>query len=529
MKKNLTFLITILLSVSGLAKEGPPKPGPTCLTIIFDTSWSTEQEMPDFKTLSRQAITGLYPGDYIEVILAKGSKPEIRVAQALKTGSTLEIRNICTLVDNMRSYFLSSANVSAALELVLSRMDALCSKKQCEDAAVIVFSDGRLADKDIARTLDLADKFRQKGWSLYFVGTKETSKKLLVAANQGRFRWSLLGEANPALWLQRKQQEKEEAPLREILPKEILSKEVHVKEVTPEVNTTAPPKSKPQLPELPPEMPIAPVISFPEPNITVVGDTMEAGGVGYKFRAVVESEISPSQAQHETVKVIPSVPAEPNTASVQAPEAVVDQPPEQEMPQEPAKEPESPAPAKLKDKWLFKSRYWWIVLPIAALLTLGVLALLKNLRNASTWKTKVGSHSRKRQDQAPGILMANVNGQSYKLGQIDRFKAIHVGSGPDNTIKVPDRSIQSRHMRIYKKGDELMLENLAKTPVFLNGSEVKPSSKQRLVIPSVITLGDKIKLDLKLIKPNPNPQEPRSNTNETNKRQEPLALGLQHS
>ena len=97
--------------------------------------------------------------------------------------------------------------------------------------------------------------------------------------------------------------------------------------------------------------------------------------------------------------------------------------------------------------------------------------------------------------------MARLNGQTYSLGRADRINSIHIGSGPKNTIKIPDKSISDRHVQLYRKGNDFMLRNVGASDIAVNGIPVKPKVKHRLVVPSVIKFNDKTKLDLALFRP----------------------------
>ena len=159
--------------------------------------------------------------------------------------------------------------------------------------------------------------------------------------------------------------------------------------------------------------------------------------------------------------------------------------------------------------------FWWMLLPAAGLLVLLGLTFSKAIRNVKRWQARVSSHLRKIPNQNTGILVAELNGQSYRLGQPDRLKSIHIGSGPENTIRVPDRLIQAHHVTIYAKGHDLILQNVSKSPVSVNDSEVKPGGKYRLVFPSIIRLNDNVKITLRLIRQDVTPGQGRSVSNET--------------
>jgi len=220
MKKYLNLPIVLLFFTGACfaVQQAVPQQGPTALTIIIDTSWSCEQDMGDFKTLSRQAIINLNPGDYLEVIAAQAGRPKIRVAETIKSSDIEQIKSMTEIVKAIPSYFLSEASVSNALEMALQRLHKTSSPGRYEHAVVIIFSDGKLSDSDTKRVLDICTEFKRKGLSLYLTGSKDTNKKLLIAANQRKIKWSLITDANPADWLRDLRQAPGEDKKQAILP-----------------------------------------------------------------------------------------------------------------------------------------------------------------------------------------------------------------------------------------------------------------------------------------------------------------------
>jgi hypothetical protein len=151
----------------------------------------------------------------------------------------------------------------------------------------------------------------------------------------------------------------------------------------------------------------------------------------------------------------------------------------------------------------------WILLPVTGLLVLFGLALFIGLRKANLWKDRINSYLKQAQYQSSKILLAKLNGRSYRLGQLESFKVAHLGSGLNNAIRVSDKSIKDHHLKIYRKGNDLWLKNLARSSIIANGTEIKPRSKARLVVPAVVQLNDKTKLILELLRQKQNAPEIR--------------------
>jgi hypothetical protein len=160
--------------------------------------------------------------------------------------------------------------------------------------------------------------------------------------------------------------------------------------------------------------------------------------------------------------------------------------------------------------------FLWLLLPLAALaVALGAI-LFRGIREARRWKTDMNSRLKKSQPTDEGILIAKLNGLPYRLGKLGKFKSVHVGSDASNAIRVLDKSIAGRHVRLYKDSNNLMVKNLAKSPIVANNAEIKAGRSHRLVLPSVIKLNERTKLNLILERHKVDSQENSNQRNSEN-------------
>lgn len=455
-KLNITFLFIFLVAVIVLAKEKPLESKAIDLIIIRDTSWSTDQYLSDFSSLSRQGVSSLQLGDYLEVITAEAGKPKLRIAQSIKSGSAQEIQNIHTILKSIRCPFLSDARLDDALEMAVKRLNGAGSQESDRESIIIVLTNGQLHNNEAKKICQLATELRKRSCQLYLTGTSATNKRILVAASQGLFNWSLISQANPSFWIQK------------------LRKMTAIREE--EQSLTQP--------------------AFKNKDA-------ETAKAKFAFQGQIEGPISVLPPEEK-------LPSEPVIEEQQVPQEAeqpaveITEPLEQEQPEE--TELLLP-PSELKPRKALSKYLWWILLSVAALLTIFAVAWFVAAKKANPWKAKVSSLLKTIRPQNPGTLIAKVNGQTYRLGPINHLNAIHAGRNLKNTIKITDNSIEGRHLKIYRKRNNLMLRNLARTPVMVNGIEVKSRHKLRLVLPSVIRLNDKIKLNLALSKPGVNSTE----------------------
>jgi hypothetical protein len=531
-KKVILSMLLLVTFVNSLwAQTSLPEQKPVALTIILDTSWSCDDDMANFASLARKAVSSsLNPGDDLEIISAQSGNPKIRLSQTLRSAGPLEINNITTVLVRVRSGFLSNANVSRALEMAIQRLDNPWPQKKYRNAAVVIFSDGKLSNNDASRVVKLSSELRKRGWSLFMTGSRDTNKKLLVAASQNRLKWSLITDANPSAWLQdlhtppteekqsvaatspdkiividEKSKEKESKPAKPVKDKDKEDessdeKQAKAQQSEPAERLKSEEKEVPAIEKLPEEKEGSAQISQQHLAESVQKkDRVEV-------RTLVDSRVAITPSDEKTTN-LETVPSEEHAQEANEPKPEVSGEIEAEQPNTP-QEPNIPVEIQLESK---PKKAWgkilrWILIPIASLLIILVLVLFTGLRNANQWKQRAGSYLKQTEHQRSGVLLAKLNGQSYRLGQWDRFKAAHVGKDTNNSIRVMnDKSIEDRHLIIYRKGKDLWIRNLARTSVLANGTEIESRHKHRLVVPAVIQLSDTTKLSLELIRQKSNP------------------------
>ncbi len=98
------------------------------------------------------------------------------------------------------------------------------------------------------------------------------------------------------------------------------------------------------------------------------------------------------------------------------------------------------------------------------------------------------------QDQ-PQILMVRVNGVLQRIGDLRCLKSFHLGSAPENTVRIAEKVISSRHARVSRKGGKLFIRNMSKNPIIVNGQEVQPRKRHQLILPSVVTVAEGVSID----------------------------------
>jgi len=476
MKTNV-ILIAIVLIAGGAYSSGqspPPGQAPTALTIIVDTSWSCDRYETTFRSLARQAAATLRPGDYLEILAARPNSPAIKLATTIKTGSAEEIKSIDGVLATIHAQFLSTASIANALEVAFARLNEVSSKRGIAGVTAIVFTRCEISSEEAMRILALADKFNARNWSLYLTGTRNTNRDILVGANRHTLRWCSISEANPALWLAKNEPEgpsakKKEEPTPELKPPEQLS-------VPSPIETRTTPDK--------PQDPLAGQRRVP---------TSQGGGLSVTTRvdAITSFGPLPGLPDNEAGAPPDGPVAEPNK-----PSKPVVVPPEPEPPRKEVAGSGHSFWARLKGAFY---TYWWLI-PLAAVLGGLVIVISKDMVKAGRWDTRKKGHLASA-SRDPKRLVLRYGDYSRELGRVDRFRSIHIGPGKQNTIRTPGSTAGERHLKLYRRGSDVMLKNLATSSVLANGIEVKPKCKQRLVVPSVIQLNDKTKLNLDFVRP----------------------------
>jgi hypothetical protein len=180
-------------------------------------------------------------------------------------------------------------------------------------------------------------------------------------------------------------------------------------------------------------------------------------------------------------------------------QALVDEPnapAQKEQPEKPKKSLWALTRDFIIDKWL-----WLVAICVAIpLAVLGYLIAQDN-RRARQRRARAKAGLKNNNTRTDGIVVAKVNGRTHHLGKLNQLPTIHIGSGVRNTIRIPDEGVSDRHIRLYRKGTDLMIQNIGAKPIAVNSLSLPPKAKQRLVLPAIVELTEKTKLHFSLLRP----------------------------
>jgi len=490
MKTRNTFIAIVLLAVGACSLGQPrsPVPKPTVLTIILDTSWSCDRYRGDFRSLALSAAAALAPNDYLEIIVARPSRPAIKLAQTIRSGDTAELKHIEAILGNVRAQFLSDASAALALETAFGRLVATCTTKPIAAATTIVLTDGHLDDRQVQRILAVADRYRARGWSLFVTGDRKTDKDILVAANKGRLTWSLISEANPSLWLERK----------EDTPPSIVEENQQPEEPNrpPKEPTKIPNKSQGATPS-------------PQPVQRTRGAELTFSGKISGVPLPLPAPDGPDGPVKEPPKTQDGSGPEPNEPSKLIEEEVPRNTPENaNHPRDTVKSGEDGIEKAIHEprqslwarvKRLFGHIWLWLVGGICAVpLIVAGYVLVRGKSKAERIRKRLHGYLKAKKSAKDGMLIATLNGQTRRLGKLSRLRPVYVGSGAKNTLRVTEKGVGDRHLCLYQKAGRLTVQNLSKNSLTVDGVPLEPKGKRALALSSVVELTPNVKLRLSL-------------------------------
>jgi hypothetical protein len=129
------------------------------------------------------------------------------------------------------------------------------------------------------------------------------------------------------------------------------------------------------------------------------------------------------------------------------------------------------------------------IIPIAILLTmiLGAVGLILYATSKSTSKS-TSQKAADADENKQHHLIAFVFDQRYDLGPLDALSEITVGKGIGSAIYIDNETIEDKHLRIFRNRHGLKVQNLASSPITVNGVELTSRRKTILDLPADIQL-----------------------------------------
>jgi hypothetical protein len=149
--------------------------------------------------------------------------------------------------------------------------------------------------------------------------------------------------------------------------------------------------------------------------------------------------------------------------------------------------------------WLL-SPWFWLVPAAGIFAGTILLILLQNYKKANVWASAIQSRLKKNTRKIPDRLIVRIGERTQHLGRLDQIRKIHIGSGPDNTIRIYDPSVPKQQLRLFRKGSDLYLKNLSTKPAWINGLVLNSGKTERLPLPSILKLSESVTIRIELQK-----------------------------
>jgi hypothetical protein len=423
---SLILLVLASLSYGGenISAEGI-KPN-IFAGVIRDTSPTSEKDWNLQNAINIEVFHSLREGDRLKELLARPGRPSILI-DSIITADGSEKNYILNNISGISKEWLSSADIARAME---AAFDSFIEKGKNYQCLLIIITKGQMGSNQVAQIRRYAGAFKARGWPLCIVCDWEyANRQLLIAANNKEFDLRFIDKASLSNWINNAR----------ISP-------VHKKPQDATVTT------KPELD----------VTDRPVKTEEGKGSSTVLPDIGAKQPLVVKI-IEPPQ---QKVLVDTNKPKGGST-----PEKVKIKP--------------VPVANKVNGSKKHKSLIFDII-PIAIL-----LMILGAIGCVVYFGSKPASKSASQTGENENIqhhLIALVFDQRYDLGASDAISEITIGKGIGSTIYIDNESIEDKHLRIFRNRNGLKVQNLAISPIIVNGSELAHRKKAIIDLPADIEL-----------------------------------------
>jgi hypothetical protein len=429
---SLILLVLASLSYGGenISAEGI-KPN-IFAGVIRDTSPTSEKNWNLQNALNIEVFHSLREGDRLKELLARPGKPSILI-DSIITADGSEKNYILNNISGISKEWLSSADIARAME---AAFDSFIEKGKNYQCLLIIITKGQMSNDHVAYICRYAGAFKARGWPVCIVCDKEQANRtLLVAANNREFDVQFTDKTSLSDWIDNvrgtfvRKSSKDTKIQKDELELKIPDKQpskVETGKTAPYVPPVETAKSpiEVKIVELPRKK------AFVDANKPMEGQTQAKAKV--KQGAGADNKVNDSKKRKSSVLDI---------------------------------------------------------IPIAILLTM-ILGAIGSILYATS-KSTSKSTSQKAADADENKqhhLIAFVFDQRYDLGPLDTLGEITIGKGIGSTIYIDNETIEDKHLRIFRNRNGLKVQNLALSPIIVNGSELTHRQKTILDLPADIEL-----------------------------------------
>ena len=436
--KTISVILVLLVIALSLPVQADDKSAADVrsvhLCIILDCGATSQRSWDMLKTTAIETLYSLNPSDRVEVIAAYPFKTYLQIDAAVSAEDKGDYEKMAKKLAALDKELLFGSDMSRAVEAAYQHLDKNGHGRKC----CVILTSGKLNDRHVKEIRQLGLAFKARGWPLCIVCDKEqANRSLLVAANNREFDIQFTDKTSLPDWIGNIR-----VPL---LQKRVLETKIQEKEPVLKIHDKRP--SKPEPGKIVP--PVTPVETAKSPIEVKIVELPREKAFGDANKPKVGQ--SPSKAKGK-------------------PDAVA-------------------ADDKVNDSKKRKSSVPDNI-PLAILLTMILGAIILVLCAAKSSPRTV------KDEDKQYCLVAFVFDQRYDLGFLDVLGEITVGKGVGSTIYIDSETIENKHLRIFRNRNGLQVQNLALSPITVNGVELSHRRKTILDLPADIQLTDGVTVTL---------------------------------
>lgn len=458
MKKLMLILLMCgVLGLGGLAKGGDTLTSElqkVFSVIVIDASATSASTWGQLKVLACQAIDSLQPGDRLEVLSARPGKPLLHISSLIESPTLSRRESFHKCVGDIKqTFFLFKADVAKAVEVAFNNLNKQSRSYRC---CLLILSDGKLDDNQIRQIRRLATAYRSRNWPFCFTATKGANRHLFIAGSHDELEVALTHQVNLAEWLEKVRTAAIAKPAEEV-QKPLKPTEAQPK-AAKETSNGRLAKTKP-----------------------VKGPVLSPGKATGRLPHIKgPNDISGARPDVDNSRAGWYIPAYPIIDDTKPP------PLPDELQQ--SKEPKIPDKPKTKAKSIFSvlRNKWPLALATGGILAGVILYLLVTALVKPAASTSVLERESDTGAETRYMLMAESNGETYDLGEENNINNLIFGSDANSAIPLIGDAIEPEEFKLIRNRNGFKIQNFSKTPLNVNGLELKYRQKTELVFPATV-------------------------------------------
>ena len=465
------------------------------LGIVIDTSPCNQKTWNVFQAAILEMTYQLRHGDKITIYTAHPGKPGLRIIRVISSEGKHHMSDIIRETTSFSRELLSGANLSRAVERVFEDFYRETNEYQ---HCLVVLSKGKISSKQVAKIKKLLVNFENNDWPVRFICERtQASRSVLVAANNQQLDLRMLDKPEITEWMNaaRKLNDNKipsvnDAPLRS---------EKVIEDTKPvqypedgKVRTTNDGSSRVNA-SVSPKFPIDnPKIK--EPN----SDVGKKDAIGKKkvAKPVPDSnDHKPTDADGEPIKVevinFPGLQTGKPKVGDHNDDLVKKVDVDKETVVEPDEEVDLAKVRKAKaGKW-----WLWTVLLAFVVTIAGLWYFIKRHPSADSLDEQFGNQLDDHENLQQRLIWL-AGEQRQDLGDIATLGEVIIGRAIGSSIYIDDENVEERHVKIFKSGKRVKVQNLAASAISVDGKQMNRRQKIDLLLPADIELAGGVVVSL---------------------------------